>query len=70
LLHQPERRGLSLSSAVLDTTGSAVGVGGAGGGSDAGPSSRRTCSRRTWAAGSRTVDRRRDRSVAAVSGPA
>jgi hypothetical protein len=65
LLHQPERRGRSLLSfsAGLDTTGSTAGIGEAAGGSEAGPSSRRT-----WVTGSRTVERRRERSAATVSG--
>jgi hypothetical protein len=56
LLHQPERRGRSLSSlsAGLDTTGSTEGTGGVkdGGGELA-------SSPNAWGTGSRTVERRR-----------
>src|SRR5215475_4440082 len=64
LLHQPERRGRSLSSlsAELDSTGSIEGAGvkdGAGG---------LASSRNAWGAGSRTVERRRGGSGAGGSG--
>src|SRR5262249_19385954 len=63
LLHQPERRGRSLSSlsAELDSTGSIEGAG-AGGVKDG------ASSRKAWGAGSRTVERRRGGSVAGGSG--
>src|SRR5215510_11032970 len=63
LLHQPERRGRSLSSlsAELDSTGSIEGAG-AGGVKDG------ASSRKAWGAGSRTVERRRGGSAAGGSG--
>src|SRR5262249_12966212 len=67
LLHQPERRGRSLSSlsAELDSTGSIDGAG-AGGVKDA--RGGLASSRKAWGAGSRTVERRRGGSAAGGSG--
>src|SRR5262249_10675966 len=65
LLHQPERRGRSLSSlsAGLDSTGSIEDAGGVKDGAGGLASSRKA-----WGAGSRTVERRRGGSAAGGSG--
>jgi hypothetical protein len=70
LLHQPERRGRSLLSlsAGLDTTGSIAGLGGVNAGADG--AGMLPASPKARGAGSRTVERRRDGSEAAVSAAA